>query len=65
MDYSKMAEAHPKLSRGQVWCMHCGATRHVNTADCLRNGWPKCCGFTMTIDSPQERGMPEEAQRGE
>jgi hypothetical protein len=54
-DYSKLATVHPSLSRGQVWCTHCGRTQHVDGADCLRNGWPKCCGYTMTIDSPEER----------
>ena len=22
----------------------------------LRYGWPKCCGFTMTLDAPEGRG---------
>lgn len=52
--YRRMA-SHPKLARGQVWCRKCGATRRVDGADGLRNGWPKCCGETMTIDSPEER----------
>ena len=21
----------------------------------LRHGWPKCCGYTMTIDSPEDQ----------
>jgi hypothetical protein len=21
----------------------------------MRSGWPKCCGYTMTIDSPEEQ----------
>lgn len=45
-----------KLRRGQVWCRKCGATRKVNSADAIASkGWPKCCGHTMTIDSPDER----------
>jgi len=39
---------------GRVWCMKCGATRKVDSGDCLRHGWPECCGETMTIDSPEE-----------
>lgn len=52
-----LSHVHPKLSRGQVWCRHCGATRKgVNG---MRDGWPKCCGKTMTIDSPTEQREPE------
>lgn len=47
--------SHPFISRGQVWCRECGRTEKVNPTDCLRNGWPKCCGYTMTIDSPEEQ----------
>lgn len=47
---------HPKLDRGRVWCRRCGATKAVDSAACLRHGWPSCCGETMTIDSPSERG---------
>jgi hypothetical protein len=45
----------PQLARGQVWCRQCGATKRVASAEAMRNGWPKCCGFTMTIDSPEEQ----------
>lgn len=45
----------PALARGQVWCRTCAATRAVDAAACLRSGWPKCCGATMTIDPPAER----------
>lgn len=62
------AEAHTKLKRGKVWCVVCGRTQDVDSAECLRNGWPKCCGQTMTLDSPQERiafaaGKPEGGAR--
>lgn len=51
--YSKMAKAHPSLERGMVWCRTCGRSERVDSADCLRNGWPTCChGHTMTIDHP-------------
>ena len=43
------------MARGKVWCFHCGNTRSVDSAACLRSGWPKCCGETMSIDSPEER----------
>lgn len=53
--YEAMVGEVPKLRRGVVWCVTCGNWRRVNAAYCLRNGWPKCCGATMTIDSPAER----------
>lgn len=49
------AAAHPKMIRGKVWCRRCGAEKLVNAAKCLVDGWPVCCGHTMTIDSPVER----------
>ena len=53
--HAQLAQSNPKLARGQVWCNSCGATRKVDSAYCLRHGWPLCCGSTMSIDSPQER----------
>lgn len=53
----------PKLKRGRVWCHTCGRTEAVDSAACLRSGWPKCCHATMSIDSPDERrklAHPEE-----
>lgn len=45
----EIAKAAKVLGR-QVWCRSCGGTKHV--AHGLRDGWPKCCGYTMTIDPP-------------
>ena len=59
-DYERLARTHEKLSRGRVWCRTCGATRAVDSGDAMKNGWPKCCGYTMTIDSPQEQRTPQE-----
>jgi hypothetical protein len=52
--YSDMAKI-PQIARGKVWCTYCKRMQYVDGADCLRNGWPECCGCTMTIDSPQRR----------
>ena len=49
-----------KLRRGQVWCKTCGHPQRVNNG--LVNGWPKCCGYTMTIDSPAERAETNDAR---
>ena len=56
--YEKLGNCHPKLSRGLVWCRSCGRKQKVIAAACIAHGWPKCCGQTMTIDSPEERGEP-------
>ncbi len=53
--YEKMAQSHPSLQRGMVWCTVCGRSESVRSAGALQHGWPKCCGYTMTIDSPEER----------
>lgn len=53
--YKRMVEGAPQLERGQVWCLKCGHTEKVDSADSLRHGWPKCCGHTMTIDDPGGR----------
>ena len=53
--YDRIAQDVPKIARGKVWCRSCGRMQRVDGADALRNGWPKCCGATMTIDSPQWR----------
>ena len=47
--------AIPQIARGQVWCHACGRTERVNGGEAMRHGWPKCCGFTMSIDSHEER----------
>ena len=53
--HGKIVADVPQLQRGRVWCIECGATQRVDSAQCLRSGWPKCCGYTMTIDSPEDR----------
>jgi hypothetical protein len=50
-----LSNSIPQLKRGMVWCRTCGRNDRVNSARAMLNGWPKCCGYTMTIDSPEER----------
>ena len=50
----KLANFHPKLQRGRVWCRECGYTERVSAAYAFKHGWPKHCGKTMTIDAPGE-----------
>lgn len=59
MNYEAIAKCHPKLTRGMVWCTVCGRSQKVEPAACLQSGWPKCCSYTMTIDSPEERKEPQ------
>jgi hypothetical protein len=44
-----------QFARGMVWCRTCGRSERVDAAECLSSGWPTCCGYTMTIDSPAEQ----------
>lgn len=53
--HDSIAQAVPQIARGKVWCIACRRVQLVDGADALRHGWPKCCGSTMTIDSPQWR----------
>lgn len=48
----------PQFKRGQVWCRECGHTQKTNGVNnTLGGGWPKHCGYTMTIDSPEEQAQ--------
>lgn len=47
--HKRMANSHPALQRGLVRCEVCDAEQRVNSADCLRHGWPECCGYTMRL----------------
>jgi len=53
--HEKIAAEVPQLRRGMVWCYTCGREERVDSAASLKHGWPTCCGFTMSIDSPEER----------
>ena len=53
--HENIAMAAHKKSIGYVWCRTCGRKQKVKYADCYANGWPKCCGYTMTIDEPKDQ----------
>ena len=55
MLHDAIAKQIPQLARGQIWCRQCGKTQRADSLDAIRNGWTKCCGYTMTIDSPEEQ----------
>lgn len=60
----KLATDIPQLQRGIVWCRTCGRSQRVDSAHALSSGWPKCCGYTMTIDSPAEQAALAQEQGG-
>lgn len=59
--WNKTLQQVPQLLRGIVWCRICGRQQRIDSAGCLSSGWPTCCGYTMTLDSPEERGEGEQA----
>lgn len=64
MLHEKLAAEIPQLKRGMVWCRTCGRSQRVDSAHALSSGWPKCCGYTMTIDSPAEQAARALEQGG-
>ncbi|WP_165571655.1 hypothetical protein [Cytobacillus praedii] len=41
-------ENHLKLNEGKLICCECGNVEALgNISYQLRNGWKKCCGYTM------------------
>jgi hypothetical protein len=67
--HKTLAESTPRLRRGIVWCTVCGRELKVDSAHCLAKGWPMCHGYTMTLDSPEERALhadhpSEQVRRG-
>lgn len=59
--YTEIAEKVPQIARGKVWCRTCRREENVDGVQALRRGWPKCCGYTMTIDHPDTWEQSNEA----
>jgi hypothetical protein len=47
--YKDMAETLPNT----VHCDKCDRYQTVDPAQCLRRGWPQCCGQTMVLKSKE------------
>jgi hypothetical protein len=47
--------AHAIGNPRSVHCTVCHRDQPVDAASCLEGGWPKCCGYTMTMDSHATR----------
>lgn len=46
-----------KICTGKLVCWTCGNEQDCGEADAnqyLRTGWPKCCGFAMTLETAQK-----------
>lgn len=54
--YADLAKAceRPGCAAGYVMCKKCGRIQRQDFAEGLKHGWPKCCGYTMTLDVPAE-----------
>lgn len=52
--HETIAASDPALARGEVWCKTCGRIEKVDSAECLRHGWPKCHGATMSLGRPPQ-----------
>lgn len=37
-----------------VKCTVCGRVAHPSAEGSLHSGWPKCCGYTMRLESTKE-----------
>lgn len=49
--HESMAQCNPSLEMGIVYCKKCKRVIKTDAAECLRSGWPKCCGETMSLKS--------------
>ena len=37
------------IKKAHVKCSQCNSEHDVDGGECLRTGWPECCGKTMTL----------------
>lgn len=55
MSFADDLNSIPQVKRAIVHCPDCGRTESVKDSHPFLGGWPKCCGFTMFLDTPEER----------
>ena len=52
---AELASVHERIAEDAgisvalVRCGGCASEQRVDGAKCLREGWPACCGYTMTL----------------
>jgi len=42
---------HPLMKKNELSCRHCGKKINYDNRVALKYGYPKYCGYTMTIDN--------------
>ena len=47
--FASLVKRHPDLKLGKVECLTCERIEYVDTEKSLKEGWPKCCGYTMNL----------------
>lgn len=61
--HQKIADNLP--AGGYLECQQCGSRGEVGSvADRLKNGWPKCCGYTMRWKMKDECRVRKAALEG-
>ena len=48
--HEKIAQDVHGKQNGLIYCHVCKKQKNVNYAGCYKNGWPTCCGKTMSLD---------------
>lgn len=43
-----------EVSEMRVKCVECGREERPDHGRSLKSGWPKCCGYTMRLESTKE-----------
>ena len=41
---------HPLMEKNELSCRNCGKKIKYDNRVAMEYGYPKCCGYTMTID---------------
>lgn len=54
--YEKIAEDTFGKGNRSIYCKICGQGKAVDPVYCLAHSWQTCCGYTMSLDKPKEKG---------
>lgn len=55
MTFADDLNSIPQVKRGLVYCHECRRVQSFAGTNPFCDGWPKCCGYTMSLDTPEER----------
>ena len=42
---------HSLMKKNELSCRHCGKKIKYDNRIAMKYGYPKCCGYTMTVDN--------------